>query len=105
MENDNPIVIIDEMYRAGKGAKLKRNHYGTWRENINIDVVDMLSFIESTYTHKHAFDDYSATLLQTKTVGQRESNLIVTNEEKWERRKDLTGIILKITTNAVYYCP
>ena len=43
-----------------------------------------------------------------KKKSNSEDGLLVTESEKWERRKDLTGVVLQITTNAVnrnrFYC-
>ena len=100
-EMDDLVVIIDELYRPGMGVNLKRNHYGAWNRNINIDASDILAFMESTYTNGDTLDDYNPNFTPSKSDGEGEANLIVDRNEKWERRKDLTGILLKTTTNAV----
>ena len=93
----SPIVLIDELYRPGVGVELKRNFYGAWHKDFSTDKAEMLSFIESTYAPNIVPDFH----LTHKRNGNSKPNLFVTNSEKWERRKDLTGVILKTTTVAV----
>ena len=73
VENNSPLVLLDEMYRPGNGVEIKRNFYGAWQENIKEGTIQMID------------------------------NLLVTNDEKWERRKNLTGVVLKITIAEVIW--
>jgi hypothetical protein len=100
VDNDSPFVLLDEIYRPGKGVDVKRNFYGVWREDINVGAAQMLSFIESNFALKLSHND-SSKRSQDVTDVDFKDNLLITNNEKWERRKDLTGVVLKTTTNAV----
>ena len=100
VNNDSPFVLLDEIYRPGKGVDTKRNFYGAWREDISVGTTEMLSFIESKFALKLSFND-SSKRSQDVTDVDFKHNLLITNNEKWERRKDLTGVVLKITSNAV----
>ena len=100
LDNDRPLVILDEVYRPGKNVEIKRSFYGVWREDINVGTNEMLRFMESNLALKLSFND-SSTRSQDVTELDFEHSLLITNNEKWERRKDLTGVVLRITTNAV----
>ena len=97
VENESPLVLLDEMYRPGNGVDIKRNFYGVWQENINAGTFQMINFIESTCALKLSLLD-SSKRCEIKTNFNFSDNLLVTNDEKWERRKNLTGVVLKITT-------
>ena len=95
---DSVIVVIDEMYRPGKGVALKRNHYGIWRTNANVgSAAGILEYVDSVGSKKLEYHDHDIVLNDVKKKG----SLLVTNVEMWERRKDLTGIVLKTTSTAV----
>ena len=95
------IVVIDEMYRPGKGVALKRNHYGIWRTNANVgSAAGILEYVDSVGSkQKLEYHDHDIVLKDVKKKG----SLLVTNVEIWERRKDLTGIVLKTASTAVCY--
>ena len=103
------IVVIDEMYRPGKGVAMKRNHYGIWRTNINFDnfevvvsvAADVLGYVDSGSKQEINYHDHDIFLKDVK----KEGSLLVTDVDMWERRKDLTGIVLKTTSLAVRDIP
>ena len=94
-ENDRTFVVLDEIYRPGHDVEIKKQFYGVWREDMDVGAAEMISFIESKFDLKLSLND------SIKRSQDFKDNLLVTNNEKWERRKDLTGVILKTTTNAV----
>ena len=100
LENNNPIVVIDEVYRPGKGVELKKEFYGIWREDINTEKKKMLQLIKAQFVIKYDLNDLSISS-QHKTHPNLKHNMLITDNEKWERRKDLTGVLLKTVTNAV----
>ena len=97
VDNDSPLVLLDEMYRPGTVVDIKRNFYGVWRENINAGTVRMINFIKSTCALKLSLLD-SSKRCEVKTNFNFSDNLLVANDEKWERRKNLTGVVLQTTT-------
>ena len=102
LENFSPIVVIDELYRPGQGVKLKEDFYAIWREDIKTEKIQMLQIIQSRFPIKHDLNDLTISA-QHKTHPNLKENMLITENEKWERRKDLTGVVLKIVTNAVYF--
>ena len=99
-ENNSPIVVIDEVYRPGEGVELKKEFYGIWREDINTEKMKMLRLIKTQFLINYDLNDLSISS-QHKTYPNLKHNMLITNNEKWERRKDLTGVVLKTVTNAV----
>ena len=97
-ENESPIVVIDEVYRPGEGVYVRKDFYGIWGEDIKTKYMEMFSIFQNLITY--GFNDLSISS-QHKTHPNLKYNLLITNNEKWERRKDLTGVVLKTVTNAV----
>ena len=104
-EVNNITVIIDELYRPGYGVEHKRSFYGIWREDVDTTIAEKLmqQLMSSEYksTDTASDDDGNVVNRWRKKKSNSEDGLLVTESEKWERRKDLTGVVLKITTNAV----
>ena len=108
-KKQNVIVVIDEMYRPGKGVAMKRNHYGIWRRNFNLDnfeivvnvAADALGYVDSGSKQHIGYHDHDIFLKDVK----KEGSLVVTDVDMWERRKDLTGIVLKTTSLGVCDIP
>ena len=103
-DENNFTVIIDELYRPGYGVEHKRSFYGIWREDVDTTIAEniMQQLMSSEYRSTDtASDDVNAGNRWRKKKSNSEDGLLVIESEKWERRKDLTGVVLKITTNAV----
>ena len=103
-EVNNFTVIIDELYRPGYGVEHKRSFYGIWREDVDTNIADKLmqQLMSSEYRSTDtASDEVNLVNRWRKKKSNSKDGLLVTESEKWERRKDLTGVVLKITTNAV----
>ena len=100
LEKFSPIVVIDEVYRPGKRVKLRKDFYAIWREDIKLEKSQMLQLVKSTFSIKRDLNDLTISS-QHKTHSNLKHNMLLTNNEKWERRKDLTGVVLKTVTNAV----
>lgn len=100
LENFSPIVVIDEVYRPGQGVTLRKDFYAIWREDIKLEKSQMLQLVKSKFSIKRDLDDLTISS-QHKTHTNLKHNMLLTNNEKWERRKDLTGVVLKTVTNAV----
>ena len=92
-----PIVLIDELYRPGTGVLLTRSLYGAYKIDTDADIAEIFQVIESI----HASNIVSNFHLDRKGNLNQELNLFVTNSEKWERRKNLSGVVLKTTSVAV----
>ena len=103
-EVSNFTVILDELYRPGNGVEHKRSFYGIWREDVDTTIAEniMQQLMSSEYRSTDAaLDDVNTGNIWRKKKSNSEDGLLVIESEKWERRKDLTGVVLKITTNAV----
>ena len=103
-EANNFTVILDELYRPGNGVEHKRSFYGIWREDVDTTIAEniMQQLMSSEYRSTDAaLDDVNTGNIWRKKKSNSEDGLLVIESEKWERRKDLTGVVLKITTNAV----
>ena len=103
-EANNFTVIMDELYRPGYGVEHKRSFYGIWREDVDTNIAEKLmqQLMSSEYRSTDtASDDENVVTRWRKKKSNSKDGLLVTESEKWERRKDLTGVVLKITTNAV----
>ena len=103
-EANNFTVIMDELYRPGYGVEHKRSFYGIWREDVDTTIAEniMQQLMSSEYRSTDAaLDDVNTGNIWRKKKSNSEDGLLVIESEKWERRKDLTGVVLKITTNAV----
>ena len=103
-EANNFTVIIDELYRPGYGVEHKRSFYGIWREDVDTTIAEniMQQLMSAEYRSTDtASDDENVVTRWRKKKSNSKDGLLVTESEKWERRKDLTGVVLKITTNAV----
>ena len=100
LENFSPIVVIDEVYRPGQGVKLRKDFYAIWREDIKLEKSLMLQLVKSKFSMKRDLNDLTISS-QHKIHTNLKHNMLLTNNEKWERRKDLTGVVLKTVTNAV----
>ena len=103
-DENNFTVIIDELYRPGYGVEHKRSFYGIWREDVDTNIAQKLmqQLMSSEYRSTDtASDEGNVGNRWRKKKSNSKDGLLVTESEKWERRKDLTGVVLKITTNAV----
>ena len=103
-EANNFTVILDELYRPGYGVEHKRSFYGIWREDVDTTIAEniMQQLMSSEYRSTGtASDEVNLVNRWRKKKSNSKGGLLVTESEKWERRKDLTGVVLKITTNAV----
>ena len=110
-EANNFTVIMDELYRPGYGVEHKRSFYGIWREDVDTTIAENIMQQLMSSEHRStdtASDDENVVTRWRKKKSNSKDGLLVTESEKWERRKDLTGVVLKITTNAVnrnsFYC-
>ena len=100
LENFSPIAVIDEVYRPGQGVKIKKDFYAIWREDIKTEKSQLFQLVKSQFLIKRDLNDLTISS-QHKTHTNLKHNMLLTNNEKWERRKDLTGVVLKTVTNAV----
>ena len=103
-EVSNFTVILDELYRPGNGVEHKRSFYGICWEDVDTTIAEniMQQLMSSEYRSTDtASDDGNVGNRWRKKKSNSKDGLLVTESEKWERRKDLTGVVIKITTNAV----